>query len=116
VADGVWVSEDSRILAEHGHQIGWDPSRHGEWPSITKEFAGKTCVRRPWGGSSSEAVQRGRAPISGGQYGPSGLALATGWRIAACASAADIARFLRFSLLETSLSQEGCGARGRGDG
>jgi UDP-2,3-diacylglucosamine pyrophosphatase LpxH len=109
VADGVWTSPDGRILAEHGHQIGWDPNRYNEWPSITKHFGGTTYVRRPWGEQFVQKLfnEEERTYPLVDNLSPSSAGAR--YRMAdrgALASTADIARFLRFNLLETSLGQK----------
>lgn len=109
VEDGVWSSSDERILAEHGHQIGWDPNRYGDWPDITKDFGGKTYVRRPWGeqfvqklfndAERSYPLVDNLSPNSAGaRYRMQDRGIA--------GSARDIARFLRFNLMDTSWRQK----------
>jgi UDP-2,3-diacylglucosamine pyrophosphatase LpxH len=47
--DGVWESQDGKVRAEHGHQIGEDPNAFAGWPNPFMQLNGQTHVRRPWG-------------------------------------------------------------------
>ncbi len=49
VTEGVWVSADGRILAEHGNQIGQDVNKYATWPTISRHVEGKDYIVRPWG-------------------------------------------------------------------
>ena len=47
---GLWISEDARILVEHGHQLAGDPYRWERWPSDAID--GKTS----WGQRELDAL------------------------------------------------------------
>jgi hypothetical protein len=49
VSSGIWTSNDGRIIAEHGHQIGSDVNRYESWPEIVQRVDGIDYVIRPWG-------------------------------------------------------------------
>ena len=46
-AGGAWRSEDGRIYAEHGHQIGWRVDRFEAWPEPFVERGGRRRLARP---------------------------------------------------------------------
>ena len=46
-ANGSWRSDDGRIYAEHGHQIGWRVDRFEAWPAPFVERAGQRHLTRP---------------------------------------------------------------------
>ncbi len=48
-ASGGWLSEDGRVYAEHGHQIGANPHRFETWPEPFVDRAGRRHLVRPWG-------------------------------------------------------------------
>ena len=106
---GRWTSEDGRVVAEHGHQIGWDPNRYGKWPTVTAEIEDRTFLRRPWG---EQFVQRlfneteTEYPLVD-NLSPSSAGAKYRMRDrTAGQNAKDIARFLKFNLMETSLRQK----------
>ena len=47
--DGRWISADRATMAEHGHQIGPDPSGFKGWPAILASRDGAKLLVRPWG-------------------------------------------------------------------
>jgi len=49
VTNGLWVSNDGRIVAEHGNQIGQDVNKYATWPNISRRVEGKDYIVRPWG-------------------------------------------------------------------
>ena len=55
VADGVWRSDDGRIYAEHGHQIGWRVDRFEAWPEPFVERAGQRHLTRSLGARTVDA-------------------------------------------------------------
>jgi UDP-2,3-diacylglucosamine pyrophosphatase LpxH len=109
IDSGFWQSQDGRVVAEHGHQIGQDVNRYGNWPEITRDIGNRTFIIRPWGERFVQKIfnnEETAYPIidnlspeaSGIRYrmadrGPIG-------------SAKDIARFLAFNLFETSFQQK----------
>lgn len=46
-AEGAWRSENGRIYAEHGHQIGWRVDRFEAWPEPFVERDGLRRLARP---------------------------------------------------------------------
>jgi UDP-2,3-diacylglucosamine pyrophosphatase LpxH len=110
VSDGVWVSEDQRVVVEHGHQIGGDANRYEQWPRITRVVDGEEYVIRPWGERFVQQLfnqEEAAYPVidnlspeaAGARYRMADRGL---WK-----SAGDIARFIAFNLFETSISQKG---------
>jgi UDP-2,3-diacylglucosamine pyrophosphatase LpxH len=109
VTDGLWVSGDGRIVAEHGHQIGQDVNKYASWPSVSRRVDGKDYIVRPWGELFVQRLFNGQEssyPIidnlspetAGARYRAADRGL---W-----GSSVDIAKFLVFNLLETSLRQK----------
>ncbi len=109
VASGVWASNDGRLLAEHGHQIGSDVNRYDAWPNILSVHQGKDYVIRPWGERFVQKLfnrEEKEYPIidnlspesAGARYRLADRGL---W-----ASVADVGRFILFNLFETSASQK----------
>jgi UDP-2,3-diacylglucosamine pyrophosphatase LpxH len=109
VTNGVWVSSDGRIVAEHGNQIGQDVNKYATWPSISRRVDGNDYIVRPWGELFVQRLfndQERTYPIidnlspetAGARYRAADRSL---W-----GSAADIAKMLAFNLLETSLRQK----------
>lgn len=109
VTDGVWVSGDGRIVAEHGHQIGQDVNKYATWPKISRHVDGKDYIVRPWGELFVQRLFNGQEATysiidnlspetAGARYRAADRGL---W-----GSAADVARLLSFNLLETSLRQK----------
>lgn len=106
---GVWLSADGRLLAEHGHQIGFDANKYPDWPEVSRRFGVRTYVRQPWGERFVQCIfnrEEASYPLidnlspssAGARY-----RLAEGGFDAA---AADVAKFLRFNLADTSLRQK----------
>jgi len=46
---GVWQSDDGKVRAEHGHEIGEDLNAFDGWPQPFIRLNATTHVRRPWG-------------------------------------------------------------------
>lgn len=108
VADGVWLSDDGRILVEHGHQIGSDVNRYKDWPSIAQNVDDEVYVIRPWGErfvqelfNADEAtypvIDNLSPEAAGARFRMADRGLG--------GSVVDIARFIAFNLWETSGSQ-----------
>jgi len=53
--EGYWLSPDSLIYAEHGHQIGKEVNKFDNWPTPFIQYKGVTYLQRPWG---EQFVQR----------------------------------------------------------
>jgi UDP-2,3-diacylglucosamine pyrophosphatase LpxH len=109
VTDGVWVSGDGRIVAEHGHQIGQDVNKYATWPKISRHVDGKDYIVRPWGElfvqrlfNSQEKTYSIIDNLSPETAGARYRAADRGF----WGSASDVAKLLSFNLLETSLRQK----------
>jgi len=107
--DGYWSSEDGFILGEHGHQIGIDVSGFGGlWPAGFRRDA-SAAYPRPWGQLFVESffdTAEITYPIIDNVIPQSkGVAmLLQGQTVAADAS--QVARFLAFNAVRTSLKQK----------
>lgn len=110
VTSGVWQSADGRVVVEHGHQIGADVNRYESWPEITRAIASGVYVIRPWGERFVQKLfneQEAVYPVidnlspesAGARYRMADRGL---WQ-----SAGDLARFITFNLVETSVAQKG---------
>ena len=107
--EGFWESMNGRLVAEHGHQIGFDVNRYENWPVITQEVCGETYIIRPWGERFVQRIfndEETRYPlidnVSPETVGVRYLMADRGLM----GSAEDIARFISFQLFETSFSQK----------
>lgn len=109
VTEGLWVSADGRIVAEHGNQIGQDVNKYATWPAISRHVDGKDYIIRPWGElfvqrlfnsqeQSYSIIDNLSPETAGARYRAADRGL---W-----GSASDMARLLAFNLLETSLRQK----------
>lgn len=109
VDKGPWVSQDGQVVIEHGHQIGEDVNSYAAWPNILRDVGGKQYVESPWGERFVQKLfneQELAYPIidnlspetAGARYRMADRGL---W-----SSTKDVARFVRFNLFETSLSQK----------
>lgn len=110
VASGLWRSEDGRIFAEHGHQIGSDVNRFDAWPTVTAPSVdGQSLMIRPWGELFVQRLfnaEERQYPIidnlspesAGARYRIADRGL---W-----GSAADMARFIAFNIFQTSVDQK----------
>jgi UDP-2,3-diacylglucosamine pyrophosphatase LpxH len=109
VANGLFVSADGRILVEHGHQIGEDVNAFSTWPTITRSVGGNVYVHKPWGERFVQVLfnkQEGKYPTID-NLSPESAGVR--YRIAdkgAWASVGDVARFIKFNLFETAMSQK----------
>jgi len=109
VSNGIWVSDDGKILVEHGHQIGSDTNKYPDWPNIVKTAMGKNYIERPWGEQFVQKLfneEETRYPIID-NLSPETAGLR--YRIADrgfWSSIDDIALFISFNLWETSLRQK----------
>lgn len=109
VEAGVWTSPSGLTVAEHGHQIHGDANRFDRWPTVTNQQR-PGHLQRPWGQLFVQKIYNdveGEYPIID-NIGPESVGVK--YRIidrGVVASAADIARFLKFNLFETSRSQLG---------
>jgi len=108
-ADGVWESASRKIVVEHGHQIGSDSNAYSNWPKIVREIDGKKYIERTWGEWFVQSLfnkEEAELPLidnltphtAGVRYKiqhPEDLG-----------TIENVAMFLRFNLLETSLRQK----------
>lgn len=107
--DGFWSSDDDFIFAEHGHQIGIDVSGYGKlWPAGFRRDE-SAAYPRPWGQLFVESffdTAEQTYPIIDNVIPQSkgvGLLL-KGQTVGA--DAAQVARFLAFNAVRTSLKQK----------
>lgn len=109
VTSGVWQSQDGHVVVEHGHQVGADVNRYDTWPDITRAVGSEVYMVRPWGERFVQMLfnqQETVYPIidnlspeaAGARYRMADRGL---WK-----SAGDLARFLKFNLVETSFHQK----------
>jgi UDP-2,3-diacylglucosamine pyrophosphatase LpxH len=109
VDNGLWISTDSKIRAEHGHQIGKDVNAFEHWPTITENYKGTDYLLQPWGARFVQSLynaEEQQYPIID-NIGPESL----GARYLIAdrglqGSAQDVAKFLIFNLFETSIQQK----------
>jgi UDP-2,3-diacylglucosamine pyrophosphatase LpxH len=47
--EGYWLSTNSLVYAEHGHQIGKEVNCFDQWPRPFIEHEGSVMLQRPWG-------------------------------------------------------------------
>lgn len=118
VSSGVWVSPGAgKVVVEHGHQIGSDVNRYDDWPDmiVKPDRQGTYRMIRPWGENFVQSVFN---LVEGGtenddsyqiidNLGPESAGVRfrmadTGFS----ATVSDIAKFLLFNLLETSITQK----------
>jgi UDP-2,3-diacylglucosamine pyrophosphatase LpxH len=104
---GIWSSGDGQIVAEHGHQIGEDPNQYKTWPNILSPD-GQHLIRN-WGeywvqeqfnhAEPNYPLVDNLIPQSAGlRYYMADRGIS--------GSAADIAKFFYFNIIETSFSQK----------
>lgn len=110
VESGLWVSEDKRIVAEHGHQIGSDVNAFADWPKVTTtDSSGTQLMIRPWGERFVQQLfneQEMNYPVidnlnpetAGARYRMSERGMG--------GSIKDLARFIAFNIFETTPGQK----------
>ena len=107
--DGIWTSDDGRVVVEHGHQIGSDANRYKDWPNIVRRVGGTDYVVRSWGEQFVQKLfneEEEQYPIidnlapesAGARYRLEDRGLGK--------TATDLANFLSFNLFQTSLEQK----------
>ncbi len=111
VATGVFVTEDGRVVIEHGHQIGEDVNGYSEWPTISRRNSndGIVYIDRPWGEQFVQKIFNEQEMTYGTIDNLSPETAGIRFRMAdrgAWSTVGDIARFLKFNLFETSMSQK----------
>ncbi|MGZ8911224.1 MAG: metallophosphoesterase [Methylococcaceae bacterium] len=107
--EGYWQSEDGKVYAEHGHQIGEDPNKFDNWPSnpfVT--LNGIQYLQQPWGeGFVQKFYSRyeNKFPVIDNLSSEfEGVKYAMGSEgVEGTLNA--VAKFLKFALFQTSLSQ-----------
>jgi UDP-2,3-diacylglucosamine pyrophosphatase LpxH len=111
VDSGLWRSADGQVLVEHGHQIGSDLNKYPRWPNVSmSDASGASFVERPWGEQFVQEIfnqQEDVYPVIDNLSPESAGAKIRMADRGAWKSVKDMARFVRFNLLETSLSQKG---------
>jgi UDP-2,3-diacylglucosamine pyrophosphatase LpxH len=117
-SEGYWLSPDSLIYAEHGHQIGKEVNKFDGWPQPFLDHKGTKYLQRPWG---EQFVQRfynsfeNKYPIIDNLSEDS---LGVKYGLKAEGSAAvpqDIGRFVLFYLTQISWDQLGSSLGGNQD-
>jgi len=108
--EGIWVSEDKRIVAEHGQQIGKDVNAFEQWPKVsTMGSDGKELMIRPWGENFVQrlfneqekqysVIDNLNPETAGARYRMSDRGV---W-----GSVADVGRFVAFNIFETTPAQK----------
>ena len=109
--DDAWVSPDGLVVVEHGHQIGDNPNRFRRWPAVTGECAadGGVYVDRPWGEFFVQKLfneAEDQHPLIDNLIPESAGAGLYSRRQGVVASSVDLARFIAFTLFQTSLWQK----------
>jgi UDP-2,3-diacylglucosamine pyrophosphatase LpxH len=108
VDSGRWISSSSRIIVEHGHQIGADPNNYRSWPRVSSSIQGTEVLDSPWGESfvqlfneveKSEPLIDNLLPLS------EGVKLYSSRR-GMLGTALDTARFVGFNVFQTSIRQK----------
>lgn len=110
VDSGLWRSADGQVLVEHGHQIGSDLNKYPRWPDVSMtDASGASFVERPWGEQFVQELfneQEDAYPVIDNLSPESAGAKLRMADRGAWKSVEDMARFVRFNLFETSLSQK----------
>jgi UDP-2,3-diacylglucosamine pyrophosphatase LpxH len=105
---GYWTSKDSKVLAEHGHQIGEDPNKMQGWPEPYITVDGVRYLRSSWGEQFVQQVYNQyemKYPIIDNiTEEATGVKYAIA-RERAVGAAQGVRRFLKFFLLGTSWGQ-----------
>lgn len=107
--DGLFVSEDKRLLVEHGHQVPYDPNGYRDWPNITKKFGDHWFLEQPWGELFVQRLYTKEEVAYPLIDNLSPHSAGVRYRLAdrgVWGSVKDVARFVKFNLLETSLKQK----------
>jgi len=105
---GVWLSEDGKILVEHGHQ-GEELNKFRQWPPVSTIIDGVEYLERPWGQyfvqtlfNKEEGIYRVIDNIVPETAGAKLRILDRGiW-----SSVKDIARLVKFNIVTTSAHQK----------
>jgi UDP-2,3-diacylglucosamine pyrophosphatase LpxH len=110
VEKGVWISEDGRVVIEHGHQIGQDLNRYKSWPNITRALGANVYLIRPWGENFVQTIfnewEHEYPIIDNLSPETAGLLYYYMANRGLIGSTKDLARFLTFNFTETSLAQK----------
>jgi UDP-2,3-diacylglucosamine pyrophosphatase LpxH len=109
-SEGYWKSEDGKLYAEHGHQIGDDPNKFDNWPTnpFITAANGIKYLQQPWG---EGFVQKFYSEYENNFPVIDNLSKESeGIKYAMKAKGFDgsldaVAKFLRFTLLQTSIKQ-----------
>jgi UDP-2,3-diacylglucosamine pyrophosphatase LpxH len=110
VTSGRWTSPSHALVVEHGHQIGVDPNRFWQWPSVSTTIEGQSYMDRSWGEQFVQQlfndVERTEPLIDNLLPLTEGVKI-YGRRRGLLGASADFALFLKFNILQTSLRQKG---------
>lgn len=110
VEGGTWVSDDGQVVIEHGHQQTYDANSFPNWPKVTMDCSGTERLFRPWGENFIQALYNeveARLPLIDNLVPESaGLKLYWDLRGREKKRLGDVARFVVFNLLQTSVRQK----------
>jgi metallophosphoesterase superfamily enzyme len=111
VSGGIWSSADGGLVAEHGHQVGWDVNAYPGWPIVTAtDRQGRERMVVPWGerfvqGLFNEKEQT--YPVID-NLSPESASIGYLRQLeGTLGTATEIARAIAFNLFQTSLIQKG---------
>ncbi len=105
---GVW-SPDGLVVAEHGHQIWPDVNLYKTWPVVWGTKNGTVRMLRPWGEYFVQRLynkEEDQYPLIDNLTGSSAGVKYRMHDRGTIGTLADVARFIRFVLLETSSPQQ----------
>jgi UDP-2,3-diacylglucosamine pyrophosphatase LpxH len=115
VTGGVWISADGSVVIEHGHQIGSDANKYEfdsprvQWPRIAVEKDQIYYLFRPWGERFVQELfnqEENEYPIIDNLSPEASGARFRNADRGFQGKVSDVARFIWFSLWETSLNQD----------
>jgi UDP-2,3-diacylglucosamine pyrophosphatase LpxH len=110
VTNGVWISPDQKIIAEHGHQIGNNENSYFmNWPYVFKQVNEKEYFIRTWGQNfvqkifneeerTYEIIDNLSPEIAGVKYKLEDTHIKE--------KVKDVAKFIGFNLFQTSIIQK----------
>lgn len=110
IESGTWISDDGAVAVEHGHQQTFDVNYFRSWPSVTRDCQGTQRMFRPWGENFVQSLYNRvetQFPIIDNMVPDSaGVALYNKYSEAKGTKSVDVAKFVIFNILQTSLFQK----------
>ena len=110
VSSGTWTSLRGQVVVEHGHQQTYDANYFPTWPKVIKECSGTQRFFRPWGENFVQSLYNPveeKFPIVDNMVPESlGVKLYSEYRGWQGKRFGDIAKFIIFNLLQTSMQQK----------